>query len=244
MSRNIIIGAAMFAGIIAASGAASAGFYKTIPMQGTFQSWSGVPIVATNSVDAKAPVNITQVQMANDLTNLYVLLTFSSPITVDDGTGNNQIYMAINSTNNSATSGYNVFGSSLIYSNTGFEGNFPFTQSAGTFNSGGTVITALNAVPYAPTTATTEQETSIPLDSTQTDSSAGGFTGTIFPSSSPFTVAFYNAPSSGDHSFIGPISYQLAAQPVPEPGALGLLSGAIGGLLLIRKARSVRRLRA
>ena len=236
MYRHITSSAALFAGVLAASGAASAGFYKTIPMQGTFQSWSGVPVVATNAVDPNAPVNITQVQMANDSTNLYFLLTFSSAITPDTS-ANNMIYLAVNSTDNSATSGYNVFGSSLIYSNTGFEGNYPFTQSAGNFNSGGTVTTTLNAVPYAPTTATTEQEISIPLSSTQTDSSAGGFSGTIFPSTSPFTVAFYTSPSSGDASFIGPIAYQLATASVPEPSSLALLAVAAGGLFLVSKAR-------
>ncbi|MGC9261021.1 MAG: PEP-CTERM sorting domain-containing protein [Phycisphaerae bacterium] len=215
-------------------------------MLGAFTSWNGVPVVATNPVDSLAPVNITSVKMANDATNLYVLLTFSSPITVDDGTANNNIYMAINSTNNSPTSGFNIFGLDKIYSNTGYETNFPFTQTSsgggnGTFNSGGTVTGAMNAVPYAPTTATAQQEISLPLNSTQTDTSAGGFTGNIFPSTAPFTVAFYNSPNTGDASFIGPISYQLAS--VPEPATLGLFAiGGIGLLLLGRERATCRRI--
>ncbi|MGC9259962.1 MAG: PEP-CTERM sorting domain-containing protein [Phycisphaerae bacterium] len=231
-------------GVLAVSGAAFAGYYKTIPMQGTFQSWSGVPVVATNTVDPNAPVNITQVQMANDSTNLYIKLYFGGA-TITPNTGNNtMIYMGVNSTNNAPGSGFNLYGLDEVYSNTAIEANTAFTQTGANFNSGGTIDVADNfIIDIVPTAviygsnnvATTEEEISIPLNSTQTDTSTGGFTGTIFPSATPFTVAFYTSPSTGDHVFTGPITYQLAT---PEPAEISLLlAGGIGAMSLVRRAR-------
>ncbi len=79
---------AVLAGVFATSGVALAGFYKTIPMQGTFKSWSGVPVVATNTVDSNAPVNITSVKMANDSTNLYFMLYFGGASITPNTTNN------------------------------------------------------------------------------------------------------------------------------------------------------------
>ncbi|NNM86396.1 MAG: hypothetical protein HKL96_11650 [Phycisphaerales bacterium] len=233
MFRFTISHVVAVAGALAASQCAFAGFYATIPINGSFTGWSTVPVAATNTVDANAPVNITQVKVANDSTDLYILLTFASAITVDDGTSNNQIYTAINSTNNSSASGWNVFSLGKIYANTGYEGNFPFTETAALFNSGGSVTAPMTAVPYAPGSPTTQQEISIPLSATQTDTSPGGLSGSLFPSGQAFTLAFYNSPSpgGGDATFIGPISYTLAS--APEPGTLATIAVGVGLLLML-----------
>lgn len=206
------------------SGLASAGTFATITSDGDFSDWAAVPVAATDGVDG-TPIDFTELKLANDLENLYVLLTFATAVNPQSGSGT---FTAVD-TDSDFDTGFNIFGLNVVGSNLGFQNDFAFTQTSGSFNSEGTVTgTNYGASPY--NASTLQQEIAIPLTTFQTDPSAGGFTGVVFDDS--FSIAFYSTDGGGD--IISPGEpYTLAA---PEPASLVLLS--IGGLALLGRRRA------
>jgi hypothetical protein len=217
--------------------------YMTINVTGDPSQFASVPVAASNTPDANAPIDPVQLKLCNDSTYLYMQVSYSPAVNPQSGSG---LFMAIDSDNNPST-GFAVYGSSEIGSNAGFENDYPFTQTASSFNSGGS-LTSVTATTtgdpiYAASgfdTVDTEQMIAIPLDLTETDTSTGGFNGLVFPEGTPFTLEFYTSPSSGDAVVLGAVTYELATPAdVPEPASLGLLS--CGGLLLVRRRRRALR---
>ncbi|MDB5328272.1 MAG: anchor protein [Phycisphaerales bacterium] len=214
--------AAAAAGLLSTS--AQAGFYKTITPDGDASEWASVPVATTVSANTGTPIDFASLKIANDATNVYFLITYNTAVNPQSGSG---VFTAIDSDNSGAT-GYNIFGNAAIGSNFGFQNDFPFTESAGNFNSGGTVVGAsYGASPYA--ISTTFQEIAVPRTASQTDASTGGYSGLVFTPT--FTVEFYSTDGAGDT--LGPISYSLAS--VPEPTTLGMLS--LAALPLMRRRR-------
>lgn len=203
--------------------AASAGVYATITPDGDTSDWAAIPVAATDESGEVTGIDFTELKLANDDDNLYILLTFASAVNPQSGSG---VFTAVDTDSDSAT-GFDIFGLGLVGANLGFQNDFPFTMSASSFNTGGTVTgTSYGASPYG--TSTLQQEIAIPLATFQTDGSAGGYTGTVFDES--FSIMFYST-DSGD--VITPASpYTLA---VPEPSSL-LLAG-MGGLAMLRRRR-------
>jgi hypothetical protein len=193
---------------------ARAGTYQTISIDGSFSDWMNVPVAVTAAPNAASPIDPVQLKMANDSTNIYFELTFNGAQNPQYDSG---VFLGIDS-DNSASTGFNIFGSSQIGSNFGFQNDYPFTQTASSFNSGGSFSnTTYSASPYD--TATTMQEISIPLSAYETDTSAGGYTGPIFNTSSgSFTVEFYTTESTA--SVLGPYTYTIAGPPVKGTYAL------------------------
>ena len=225
----LLAAAALAAGLAACP--ARAGTFATINIDGDFADWSAVPVFATDAADG-APIDLVELKVANDADNVYALLTFAGPVNPQSGSGT---FTAIDTDDDAAT-GFDIFGLGAAGSNTGFQNNFPFTQAAGAFNTGGTLSSASRsaagsdlylASPYA--TVTTMQEIALPLDLFQTDGSAGGFSGSVFDDT--FALAFYSTDGAGD--FIGGGPYTLAA--VPEPATAGLLAAAAAGLVVRRR---------
>ena len=214
--------------------------YQTINVTGDPAQFASVPVAASNTPDANATIDPVQLKLANDSSNLYIQISYATSVNPQSDSG---VFMAIDSDNNPST-GFAVYGSSAIGSNAAFQNDFPFTQTASSFNSGGslTSVTATaNGTPiYGASpfdTATTEQMIALPLDLTETDTSTGGFNGLVFPQGAPFTLEFYTSPSSGDAVVLGAVTYELATpDDVPEPASLGLL--ACGGLTLLRRRRA------
>ena len=165
--------AAVAAGLMSTS--AHAGFYKTITPDGDTSDWASVPVATTISANTGTPIDFASLKIANDSTNVYFLITYNTAVNPQSGSG---VFTAIDSDNNGAT-GFNIFGNAAIGSNFGFQNDFPFTQTAGSFNSGGTIVGAsYGASPYA--TSTTFQEIAVPLSASQADATTGGYTGLIF----------------------------------------------------------------
>jgi hypothetical protein len=212
---------AAIAGIGLINSAARAGTYQTFNTStDSTSAWSTVPVAVTATANPSAPIDLVQLQMANDSNYIYFQVTFNEADNPQTGAG---LFLGIDS-DNSASTGFNIYGSTQIGANAAFENDYPFTQSAGNFNSGGTLssasATAAGTGLYLAThfnTATTTQQIAIPIDLYETDSSSGGYTGSVFPST--FTVEFYSTETPA--SVLGPFTYTIAA-----PVATYVLTGA------------------
>ena len=204
--------------------AASAGTFASIDIDGDFSDWDAVPVAATDPVDG-TPIDYAQLQVANDLENLYVLITFAAATNPQGGSGN---FTVIDTDGDTAT-GFDPFGLGVIGSNTAFQNDFPFTQSAGNFNTNGTVTGTAPLYAASPFgTVTVQQEIAYSLDTLAVDASAGGFSGLVFDDS--FSIGFFSDQGGGD---IIVTPYELAA--IPEPASLAVL--ALGSAALLGRRR-------
>ena len=215
--------------------AAFAGTYQTINITGSASQFTNVPVAASNTVNASATLDPITLKITNDSTNLYLSVTFAQPVTVPAG-----LYLAIDSDNNGAT-GFSDDGTG-IGANTGFANDYPFTQTASDFNTGGTITSASSAAAGTnilqqslSSDSSTTELISIALDATQVDSSAGGYSGLVFPTT--FTIQAYTPNDSPDVA-IGPVEYTLADDvAAPEPTSLSLLGLAAVPLVGRRRRR-------
>ena len=206
--------------------AASAGTFAGIAIDGDFGDWDAVPVAVTDPVDG-TPIDYASLKVANDAENLYVLVTYAAATNPQGGSGN---FTVIDSDGDVST-GFDPFGLGVIGSNAAFQNDFPFTQTAGNFNSGGTLTAAgplYTASPY--NAVTLQQEIAYPLSTVSADASAGGFNGPVFGGS--FSIGFFTDQGSGD---IVVTPYDVAA--VPEPASLALLGLGATALLGRRRTR-------
>ncbi len=216
-----------------------AGTYQSIDIDGSPSQFNAVPVAASNAVDPNAASDPISLKITNDSTNLYLSVTYATPVVPGYG-GTAGLYLAVDSDNNPAT-GNAIYGSPLIGANLGFVNDYPFSQTAayfntyaGTFASATSSAAGTNILQQSPAVSTTTELISIALDTTQTDATAGAFNGLDFPSS--FTLEAYTSPSSGDAVALGPVTYTLADDIAsPEPTSLALLG--VGTLPLLNRGR-------
>ena len=80
-------------------------------------------------------LDLASLSMANDSSNLYLLITYNQPVNPNSSDGTN-VYLAVDNDSNLST-GFDVLGLGLIGSEVGWENDFPFAQSNGVFNTNG-----------------------------------------------------------------------------------------------------------
>jgi hypothetical protein len=181
------------------------GTYKTITIAGTtFADWAGVPTLAWLPPGTSGTnLDLASLSMANDSSNLYLLLTYNTPVNPNAGPS---VFLAVDNDSNPNT-GFNVFGLGLIGSEVGWENDFPFAQSNGVFNTGGG-ITGGNASIAPFYSVTTTQEYAISRSATFT---ATGLP--IFPNNVFNLMAYANPTPNLD--YLGPVSYAFATNSLP-----------------------------
>jgi hypothetical protein len=197
-----------------------AGTLANITIDGSFADWAGVPIANSDPTDSSA-IDIADVQIANDAANLYLRITYHTPVNPNTGPS---LYLAFDTDNNVA-SGFNIYSLGTVGSEAGFQSDFPFDQRTG-FNVGGLSAGAtISPIDFGnPANVVSSQEYSIPRNLTFVN---GGQT--VFGNS--FTLMLWTD-SSVAADVTGGMGYEFAA--VPEPTMLAGL-GAVGLLSLRRR---------
>ena len=179
------------------------GTYAKITIDGSFSDWAGVPVLATLPAGTSGTtLDLATLSMANDSSNLYLLLTYQTPVNPNAGPS---VFLALDNDSNTNT-GYNVFGLNLVGSEAGWQNDFPFAQSNGVFNAGGLTGGAATIAPF--NTATTTQEYAVARSATFTTNGL-----TIFPNNT-FTLLGYADPTPNGDLF-SPVKYTFATNTLP-----------------------------
>mgnify|MGYP001411195680 CR=1 FL=1 len=172
--------------------------YTNIVVDGLYDDWSGVPVVASDvSGDNDTGPDLATLQVANDASNLYLRVTYHADVNPNAGPS---VLVALDNDVNLGT-GFDVFGLGLVGSDAGWQNDFPFQQAAGNFNSGTVSGGGAAIAPY--NTVTTAQEYAIPLTALF---DAGGLP--VFPDDT-FRLMIYTDPTAANET-MGPVTYTLS----------------------------------
>ena len=209
--RSICAGAAL---AMFAAGAAHAGTAATITIDGDFADWAGIPVLANDPMGDATPIDVATVQLADDADNLYLRVTYHTPVNPNRGPS---LFLAFDTDNNVAT-GFNIYGLNRVGSEAAFQNDFPFEQRTG-FNSGPLNKPAIIApVDFADASSLfTAQEYSIPRDVGYTRAPFGP----VFSQS--FTLLVWSDEPSAEATDGIPYTFATA---VPEPMSLAALAAA------------------
>ncbi len=196
-------------GFMAAASMEASAYYTNIVIDGDFSDWSGVPVVATDvSGDQDTGPDLASLQVANDDTHLYLLITYHTAINPNAGPST---LLALDNDVNLGT-GFDVFGLGLVGSEAGWQNDFPFQQANGVFNSGTISGGGIAIAPY--NSVTTVQEYAIPLTAVF---DAGG---DVFPSDT-FRLMVYTDPTAANETMT-PVTYTLSV--LVEPAEFNVIS--------------------
>jgi hypothetical protein len=179
----------------------SAGTYRTITIDGSFSDWTGVPVLATATNGTSGTnLDLSSLSIANDQSNIYLLITYNQPVNPNNPTNGPWVYLAFDTDNHPAT-GFNIFGLNLMGSEVGWQSDGPFPESNGVWNTGGAVSNGVALIaPYNSITLT--QEYAISRFATYANGQP------VFPGNT-FTVAVYVSPSP-NVDLLGPVQYTCA----------------------------------
>ncbi len=204
------------------STSAWAGTFSTMTIDGAFADWAGIPVLDSDAADNAGSVDLADIQIANDNSNLYIRATYHGALA-------QSTFIAMDIDQDPNT-GFDTFSLGLSGSEVAWQNDFAFEQFAGGFNVG-----ALSGPNFggghalmAPFGDSSSREWSISLSALHGGGVYGS--GTIFPDDS-FDILLYSDAGSGDVS--SNISYTLA---IPEPASCVL--GLLGCCLLLGKRRS------
>jgi hypothetical protein len=181
-----------------------AGTYAKITVDGNFSDWAGVPVLATLAPGTSGTtLDLATLSMANDNSNLYLLVTYQTPVNPNAGPS---VFLSLDNDNNTNT-GFNVFGLNLVGSEAGWQNDFPFAQSNGVFNTGGGLTGGAAAIaPFNSVTMT--QEYAIARSATFTTNGLP-----LFPNNT-FTLLTYADPTPNADLF-SPVRYTFATNTLP-----------------------------
>ncbi len=177
---------------------ASSAFYTNIVVDGSFDDWAGVPVVATDAEgDGEYGPDLATLQVANDDSNLFLRITYFAEVNPNTSP---DVRLAVDNDHDAAT-GFDIYGLGLVGSEAGWQNDFPFQQSNGWYNSGAITGGGALIAPY--NSMTTQQEYAIRLDAVFAVDGEP-----VFPNSS-FALLVYTDPT-GVNETMGPVTYTLS----------------------------------
>lgn len=195
---------------------ALAGTYANISIDGSFSDWASVPVLVSDPSDSTA-VDIGDVQIANDDTNVYLRISYHGEVNPNTPAS---MYLAFDTDKNLA-SGYDIYGIGAVGSDVGFQNDFPFAQASGNFNIGVSLSSGASIAPY--NVLLTSQEYSIPRNLQILPSGPTVFGG-------DFNLMLWT--DRGPIDVTSAMYYSFAA--VPEPASLSLL-GVVAAMAIRRR---------
>ncbi len=176
----------------------SAGTFAHITIDGSFSDWEGVPVLATAPTGTSGTnLDLASVSIANDESNIYLLVTYNTPVNPNAGPS---VFLAFDTDNHPAT-GFDVLGLGLMGSEVGWQNDFPFAQSNGVFNSGTISNGAALIAPFF--SVTTTQEYAISRFALYTASGQP-----VFPGATVTLMVYANPTPNTD--VLGPVQYTFA----------------------------------
>ncbi|MBW7908928.1 MAG: cell wall anchor protein [Kiritimatiellae bacterium] len=191
-------------------------YYANIVIDGQFDDWVGVPVVANDVVgDGGTGPDLASLQVANDESNLYLRIVYHASVNPNAG-GQPVTMLALDNDVDTGT-GFDVFSMGVVGSDAGWMNDYPFQQAAGVFNAGDITGGGALIAPY--NAATTNQEYAISLSAVF---DAGG---DVF-SNSTFRLMVYTDPSAANET-MGPITYTLSNLIEPAEFSQILLTSVI-----------------
>ncbi|MCU0797083.1 MAG: hypothetical protein MUF31_14250 [Akkermansiaceae bacterium] len=183
-------------------------YYKTIAIDGNDADWADVPVLFTDPSGEGIP-DIASIQVANDEEYLYLLVRYHGSADTNGFNSSPSLFLSVDHDDDTAT-GFNIYGLGEVGADVTWQNDFPFAQSASSFNLGATFSSAAAISPYA--TNTSFQEYRLRRDATF---NTGGPATPVFPENT-LRLAFWSD-SGTQAEFAGGIDYAFASAP-PVPG--------------------------
>lgn len=185
-------------GVLMAMAAEAPAHYARIVVDGDVSDWAEVPVVAVDAADDDGGgPDLATLQIANDDTHLYLLITYHAEVNPNAGPS---VMLALDN-DVMARTGFDIFGLGIVGAEAGWQNDFPFQQARDIFNSGSIPGGGAAIAPY--NTMTSSQEYAIPLSIVF---EAGG--GPVFPETT-FRLLVYTDPTAANE-IMGPVTYTLS----------------------------------
>lgn len=205
-------------GIVGAAVRVHAGALRAINVDGQYDDWDNVPVLATDPADNPQGIDLATVQVANDEFFLYLKLTFHTPVNPNGLPPSTFITI---DTDNEITTGFNVLGLDMLGADVGWQNDFPFEMGDDVFNTGlGLQNGAGTLRPFFPTDhdfTTLEQELALPRFATFNSTGLE-----IFPNNSITLLVWTDEVPNPDH--VDPIAYTFAREvPLGDADGNGLV---------------------
>lgn len=182
--------------------------YRSISVDGNDADWNGVPVIGTDPA-GDGVQDIVSIQVANDQDYLYVLVRYNGTVDTNTLNGSPSIFLSLDNDSNAST-GFNIYGLNQVGAEVSWQNDFPFAQSASSYNLDATFTNGgIGISPYASTVSF--QEYRIPRNATYT---IGSTTSAVFPNPA-LRLAFWTNDATAAE-FAGAVDYTFA-QPPPTP---------------------------
>ncbi|MCP4848206.1 MAG: fibronectin type III domain-containing protein [Verrucomicrobiaceae bacterium] len=110
--------------------------YLKVTVDGDKTEWNTVPISLLDPA-GDGTQDIISVRLANDTDHLYLLVEYGALTGVNTFNGSPSTFLSLDTDLDTGT-GFDIYGLGVIGADIGWQNDFPFSQSSGTFNTNGT----------------------------------------------------------------------------------------------------------
>jgi hypothetical protein len=180
--------------------------YATISVDGDDSDWASVPLADTDPA-GDGTQDIVSLKVANDADYLYVLVRYNGPVDANTLNGSPSIFLSLDNDADTAT-GFNIYGLGQVGAEVSWQNDFPFAQSASSFNLDATFTNGAAGIsPYISNTSF--QEYRIARNATYTVGAGPALP--VFPNNTIKLAMWTNDAVAAE--FAGAVDYTFATPP-------------------------------